>query len=410
MGSARIPRPVSSSATVLDMRNEVAGRLQARFAVWSSEPLRRHALAVALLMLTAALRWWPQVFDPLPQNDEMVYFRAFEAVARGGSPFVVSGYMAFSFLARVGAWGLELLGMPATLALLRVTNLAGLAVCVWCSSAWIPWSWRRRLLAGMLFVALAPAVRFGVVLGNLSLLMAGMLVAALLFWPRAPLVSGALLGLSVAVKPVAPGAIVALLFHRPDGGGRRHLLAAGVGAAVTAAIVLGSLPLETLVTKDIWFRLARTVSPYRFAHLLDLRGSVPVVMVLVVLLTVLVARSRRLGPTQCFALAVTAAIAATPVVWSHTLLVTLPLQVLALLVLYYRWEASRQPESRLAPHRLALPVEAALVILAVVAIQAAEGATNIYDQHLWIQWLGTIPPAVAPAALSGYLIRQTTAF
>jgi hypothetical protein len=106
---------------------------------------------------------------------------------------------------------------------------------------------------------------------------------------------------------------------------------------------------------------------------------------------------RRIGPTQCLALAITVTIASTPLVWSHTLVATIPLQVLALLVLHHRWSES----SRL---------EVALVVMAVVAIQAAEGATNIYDQHLLVQWLGVIPPAFAPAGLTAYLFRHTAEF
>jgi len=180
---------------------------------------------------------------------------------------------------------------------------------------------------------------------------------------------------------------------------------------VTAAtIVLASPGLETVLSKSIWLRLERTVSPYRFAYLLEWRGSEPIILVLVVLLAVAVARSRRLGATQCLALAATAAIAATPIVWSHTLLVTLPLQVLALLVLHQRWTGGTQPGGRAAPDRRALRVEAALVILAVVALQTAEGATNVYDQHFLIQWFGTMPPAIAPAALTAYLFRHTDPF
>jgi hypothetical protein len=334
----------------------------------------------------------------------MIYFAAFDAVAAGSSPFTVSGYLAFSALAYTGAWILDVAEQPLTLALFRSANLIGLGVCVWLSSAWLAWTWSRRLLASVLFVALAPAVGFGVELGNLSLLMAGMVIFALLSWPRRPLLAGSLLGLSVAVKPVAPAAIVALLFHRSDRVGRRHLVTGGTALAVSALIVLASPHLDSVLSKEIWFRLARTVSPYRFAHLLDLRGSEPIFFGLVLLLTAVIARRRVLGPTQCYALAATAAIAATPVVWSHTLLVTLPLQVLALLVLHQRWSpgGSDRPAS--------VRFEAALVILAVVAIQTAEGATNIYDQHLLIQWLGSIPPAIAPAALTGYVIRHTAAF
>lgn len=407
MGSseAGLERP---GATSDEGSEDATERLRERFTGWCEEPFARHALAVSLLILVAAARWWRQVFDPLPQNDETVYFAAFEAARQGASPYSVSGYLTFSSLAYVGAWGLDLLGRVPTLALFRLANLLGLATAIWCSTAWLPWSWGWRLSAGLTFVVLAPAVGFGVELGNLSLLMAGVMIFALLFWPRAPMSSGALLGLSTAIKPVAPGAIVALLCHRPARGGRQHLLTGSVAAALTAAVVLASPHLEAVLGREIWFRLERTVSPYRFAHLLGLRGSEPAVLGLVVLTTILVARSRVLGPVQCYALAATAAIAATPVVWSHTLLLALPLQVLALLVLHHRRSRGRLDDS--LPRRHVAWGEVALVVLAVVAIQGAEGATNIYDQHMLIQWLGTIPPAIAPAVLTFYLLRHTAPF
>jgi hypothetical protein len=407
MGSSDtgLARPQGGEAA---SRGAIASRLQARFSAWCQEPYGRHALAIAVLMLLAATRWWRQVFDPFPQNDETLYFAAFEAVRRGDSPFTVSGYLTFSSLAHFGAWSMDLLGRLPTLAIVRTANLVGLTACVWCASAWLPWRWERRLLASMLYVAVAPPVAFGVKLGNLSPMMAGMMIIALLFWPRLPVAAGALLGLSLTIKPVAPAAIVALLFHRPGAVGRRHLVAGSVAAIVAAAVVLGSPHLGTLLSKEIWFRLGTTVSPYRFAHLLGLEGSEPFVLGLVLLATILVARSRVLGRTQCYALAATAAIAATPVVWSHTLLVTLPLQVLALLVLAERHREFRRSGATRARH--SVWGEIALVVLAVVALQTAEGATNTYDQHFLIQWFGTLPPALGPAVLTGYLLRHTEPF
>ena len=63
--------PDSETAGVTDIeRADVAGLLAQRFAAWSTEPIARHILAILLLVLVAGSRWWRQVFDPLPQNDE----------------------------------------------------------------------------------------------------------------------------------------------------------------------------------------------------------------------------------------------------------------------------------------------------------------------------------------------------
>jgi uncharacterized membrane protein len=193
---------------------------------------------VLLLLVVVAVRWWRPLFSGEPQNDEMMYFGGFAAVARGDSPYTHSGYLTFSFLAYAGGWALEHLGRAPTIGLLRMINITGLAIAVWCSMAWIPWSWRQRVLAGALFIALAPAVGFAMILGNLSLAMAGLVIAGLMFWPQIPKTSGLLLGLSVVAKPVAPGAVITLLTHRPNRPGRKHLVAASVATAVAGLISL----------------------------------------------------------------------------------------------------------------------------------------------------------------------------
>lgn len=388
----------SNPPEVADPRAAVTERLARRFADWWSQPVSLHLLAVLLLVLVAALRWWPNVFAPRPLNDEMIYFRAFGNTQRGLSPFDRSGYLSFSLLAHLGGWSLTHLGEGTTLALLRAANLTGLSTTAWCSTAWAPWTLRGRWIAAALFVSLAPAVGFGMVVGNLSLLVSGMIVLALIGWPSRPLSAGGLLGGSIIAKPLAPGAIVALLSYRPAERGRTHLLAGGSAAVLAALIALGSPDLGRAIALDPWPRLARSVSPHRIGHLLGLDWSPLWITAGVALLTVLIARHYRLGPTQLLGLAVTASVAMTPIVWSHTLLVTLPLQALALAV-----AVDAATRRRHAPEIFA-------VVLGIAAIQLSEGATNLYDQHLLIQWLGALPPMIAPWLLLAYLYRRTTTF
>ena len=380
---------------------------EARLGEWLAEPLGRHLLAIVLLMLVATLRWWHNTLAPIPQNDETIYFDAFEAVARGDSPYTPTGYLTFSFLAYAGGWAIEHLGRLPTLVLLRLANFSGMALAVWFSAAWIPWTWRRRLLATSAYVALAPVISFGIVLGNLSMAMAGMLIPALMLWPRVPATSGFLMGLSVAMKPVAPGAIVTLASHRPSPATRRHLITAGIAAVIIGLIVLVPPHLSEMLSKDVWPRLGRSVSPHRFAYLLGLQGSVPFISAGIALLAVFIARRRPISQTRCLALALTITLATTPLVWSHTLLVALPTQVLALLILHHRWTHRAQLEADGKPGSPGIRVEVTLILLAVAALQVAEGATNIYDQHLLIQWLGSITPVISPAALTAYIFRHT---
>lgn len=378
--------------------NIPASRHEAARRSFLSEPLALHLLAVLLLLLVLLLRHQPVALAAEPINDESIYFDAFERVARGASPFGRSGYLTFSLLAHLGAWSLDTVGAAGTLILLRLANYAGAAIAVWCAAGFVARDWWLRLAAAALYLALAPAVAFGVFVGNLSLAVSGMIVVALVVWTRRPVVAGLLLGTSVVAKPLAPGAIVALAARRGDAGERRHLIAAGLAAAIALAVIALSPGLDRVVAIDPFPRLARSVSPHRLLHLLGWSGGVIWLSLAIALAVAFVARRRRLDVVHTMALATTAAVATTPLVWSHTLLVTLPLQAICLDIAWRRYRERAGGRTRRP-----LAVELIGVALAVAAIQLAEGATNIYDQPLWIQWLGALPPIAAPAALTAYL-------
>jgi hypothetical protein len=398
---------MSERATDLSV---TTGRLAGAFDTWRREPMRAHFAAILLLSLVAALRYWPYVFFPGPFNDEMFYFGAFQRVLEGLSPYTKSGFLYPPLTAHLGAWAVEHLGEGAVIALMRSVNLLGLAVTVWCSFAWTPWRWRSRLAAGALIIVLSPAIHFSLFLGNLSLTIAGLIVGGLLLWPRRPVLAGVLLGSSVAIKPLAPVALVTLLCHRPLDGRRRHLLAAGVGLLLTAVLLFGFPELDRMMRLAYWSRLERTVSLHRFAYLLGWQQGVLLISAAVAVVAIVVARWRPLGRTHLLALAVTAALAATPLVWAHTLVACLPVQVLALTtaLLRYRQEIGDGPAAGAIQVRRRHQL--LFVALGVIAIQFAEGPSGIYDQNLIIQWLGTIPPAVAPAALTAYIFKFVEPF
>ncbi|MDX1643843.1 MAG: hypothetical protein R3244_05735, partial [Thermoanaerobaculia bacterium] len=344
-------------------------RLEAARRSFLAEPLGLHLLAVLLLLLVLALRHATIALAAEPVNDESIYFDAFERVARGESPFDRSGYLTFSLLAHLGAWSLETIGAAGTLVLLRLANLAGAATAVWCAAGFVARNWWARLAGSALYLVVAPAVAVGVFVGNLSLAVSGMIVAALVVWTQRPVVAGLLLGTSVVAKPLVPGAIVALACRRGGAGERRHLIAAGLAAAIALAVIALSPGLDRVLAIDPFPRLARSVSPHRLLHLLGWSGGVIWLSIAIALGVALAARRRRLDAVRTIALASTAAVATTPLVWSHTLLVTLPLQAISLDIAWHRYRGRTGDDGQ---RRRA--AELTGVALAVAAIQLAEGA------------------------------------
>ena len=290
-------------------------------------------------------------------------------MASGGSPFSISGYLYPPALALVGGKLLGMMGESAVLLLLRVANLVGAATIVWCSIAWLPWDFRRRFLAAALYLCLAPVVGYSLCSGNVSNAVVAVTLLALLIWPSKPWAAGAGLGAGIAIKPIAPVAALAVLFHKPAQKGRAQLVA-GASALAIAAVLTAPLPwFRDMFAVDISIWLDRTVSLYRLAVMPGWTIS-PFLFTLIIAVATLVAvRLRTFAPTHLLVLATTAAIAASPMVRPHTLLLLLPVQFLALQVaLRRRSIRSAQGAARFEPW---------LILLAVVAIQLAEGATAL---------------------------------
>jgi hypothetical protein len=379
------------------------------FDRWARLPLRVHAGCLLVLMLVPLLRWWPMVTETqIPLGDEVAYFNAFELVAAGESPFEEPDYLYPSVFAYAGAWSLVHLGRTFTDALLQALNLLGLASAIWCSMAWLSWTVPRRLMAGAAFILLAPQVRYSVEFNNFSLAVAGMVLGGLLLVSRRPLVAGLLLGSSVALKPVAPMAVGCLLFARREGHPRRRWLAAAAAILVAAGLVLLFPHLDELLALTDTDRVAATISLHRFPKLFGFEVNALWISAPLALAALAVVARHLLGRARFLCFAVTASVAVTPLVWSHTLVVLLPLEVLALAVAADRWAILREkpPGSSLLPHWL----EPALVALAVAAIQLSAGAGSIGDQSVLLQLFGAGIPAVAPLALLAYLLGTTEPF
>ena len=198
-------------------------RLRAAFEVWAGWSAWRHVVAVLALALVALLRHGAAVTEREPLVDERFYLAAFHFAADGESPYAESGFYYPPAFAYAGAALLGPLGDGGMLVLLRGLNVLSLGFVAWLATAWLGTSlasrpWWRGLAVGAALISLTPAW-LGLLLGNLSFLAMAPMLGALLWWRRRPVIAGLMLGASLAVKPLAPVAILVLL-DRPSGGGR----------------------------------------------------------------------------------------------------------------------------------------------------------------------------------------------
>jgi hypothetical protein len=383
-------------------------RLATHYLDWCRRPALRHAACLALLTFMPLLRWSPALASREPLGDEPAYRAAFTQVAAGASPYVGTDYVYPAAFAFAGAWSAAHVGLESTMYLLRAANLAGLAVVVWCSLAWLSWPLPHRLVVGSAFVLLAPQVAHSVLLGNLSLAVSGLVIAGLLLVPKAPLVAGCLLGASLALKPIAPMIVPSLLAAVDRDERRARLVAGGAALVLTLALVLLFPYARELVALQETSRVATTVSLHRIPRLLGYQINALWISAPLALAALAVLRRRPLGHGRFLCFATTASVVVLPVVWSHTLILTLPLQVLALTVAADRLRSGAGREH--APRGLPWWLEPALVALAVASLQFAAGAGAIDDQGVVIQAAGALLPALAPIGLLAYLLAYTEAF
>ncbi len=348
------------------------------------------------LALVIAVRHWFHAVTPTALNDEIPYMRAVNFVLNGLSPYTRGLYLYPPLLAVVGARFVESFGEAAFLWLLRALSYLGMALTVWIGLLVVPWR-RWYLPAAIAFLCLAPAVTFSIVIHNISPLVAGATLLALWIWPRRPIAAGLLLGLAAVLKPMVFLVPFLLLAHRPSVGGQRHRIAGAVGM-VTTALLLWLPPYlpEMLSLASKTATIPRSVSFHRLAYLAGWEQNTIWVSGAIALVALLVVRRIELNRLEFMVVSVTASLMATPVLWSHTLVLAIPVQTMVLERLH-----ERRRDGRLRHHRF----EPIFVLLAVVAVQLSGGAGSVDDQGSAFQVFSTLPIAIAPLALAIYLMR-----
>lgn len=352
-------------------------------------------------------RWGSYLCSVEPLNDESIYLQAFQAVAAGRSPYSVGGFYYPATFAALGGWLIETLGEPATRWLLKLLSILGLASTMWVSLSLWEAPWGRRFLVAAAYLSLSPAVLYGIETGNISFAVIGSVLVALAIWSAQPWPAGILLGSSSAIKPLAPLAILALLFHRPVPATRRHLFA-GVAAAAVAAMILLSDPEYLGTSAQAMDRLPfiRSFSLNRILLLMNLEVSPVVVAAGLGALICLVARLCPMDRKTLICYGGLAAVLAVPIIWSHTLLLTLPLQVLALTraVSRHRQRQDRATGENEDWRTTCRRYELIFVILAVVALQFTEGLGAIDDQAVLFQIVILSGAYLAAPALMSYVL------
>lgn len=360
-------------------------------------PARRHLAGVALVAALLALRFAAELFSAGPIQDEEVYAAAFEQVRAGRSPYSVPQFYYLPPFALAGGFAVEKLGMPTALALLRTANMLAVAGLIWLATGCWRLGFVRRVVLAATYGALAPAVDLAIAWGNLSPLALILWLSAFLLFRRRPILAGAGYALAMLVKPVAAIGIGLLALHRPEPSEARPIwrrpqfLAGATTSALLLAALLPSPHLREFFGLSAGIpSAARSASLHRLLYCFGIEISALLLMVVVFFAALILLRRRKRGPAELYAFAAIAALLATPLVWSHTLLLVLPLQSAALAL------ASKRRDR----------VELLLVATAVLAIQMSNGLGGAETWPLAVQGLFVLLPCFAPLGLGIYLLGR----
>lgn len=367
-------------------------------AAKESEPDFRPAAAgwvwglVLVALLAGRYREW--VFQPTPLFDERIYLAAGRALLAGRSPFDAE-YLYLPGFAWLSARLLRLCGELPLLVAMRCFNLVAITFLALSGARLavrlgglgeLP----SRLVAAA-FLLLSPAVQTGIGSGNTTFPVAALIVIALELAPRRPWPAGLVLGASLVIKPLAPGGVAWLA------GCRSAERAWGLRCALPAfaLFLLGlcppSLLPDFLGQKPPGYSGDHNASLYRLAQLAGLEPSPQLWSVAICLGALAVSASRRRAGTQLFH-ALPAILAATPLVWNHTLCLVWPIEATALALAWRR--------------RAEKPLELVAVAGVILLLAGWQGTSALPPQALAARFALAAMVALAPSALAVYAWRR----
>jgi hypothetical protein len=362
-------------------------------------------LSIALLCHRTAL------FAPLAQQDEPVFVGAAIRAAAGGSPYLQDRYVYPPPLAKLGAWAVAVGGPDLFLGLVRALNVVATVALVVFAAGFAGLPPLRRYLLAALLVAALPIVAYGLWIGNPTSVAAALALAGWRIGERRPLGGAALVGMSLAFKPVALAGAVYLTIRwlaesRRSPGRVLEALAWLPAAGLCLAPWATELPALLYRMSEPAVLSLRNLS---FRRIFDGFGiDVPAGAVTAVVLAValLLARRRPVDALDRVHTAPVVALLALPLAWAHGFLFVLPLQVAAARLWWDRRELRSSGSDADLSSRWKL-AERWGVPLALAAIQGSASAGVELAAPEAVRAVVILLPMLAPAALLFYLRRAS---
>jgi hypothetical protein len=364
-------------------------------------------ISAALALAAGWLGWRSVLVAAHPLGDESAYLCAFAAARNGIDPYLsCPRFLYLPAFAWLGALAERLLGEPAVRAILRGCVLGGSTVVAVIAAAWTRWPARVQFAVAMACMFLPPVAE-SIEVGNLSPFVAALTLLALSTWSRLPVLAGLLLGAGLLLKPIALVAVVAMAAV-PGRERRRAWLAVSIAVALVGLVSwpwrdrLMALP----SFEDVQVQAHHRIALVRVLSTFGLRIPVALVAGLVAILAAMAVRWRAPASSEgrvqrVSTVAICASLLATPVVWSHTFILALPLLALALATAL---RAAREPH---AIDRKRPLLDLLLVIIAVLVVLESNASGDLgLDPLSTVGVLPILLPLLAPSALALYLGKR----
>lgn len=362
------------------------------------------ALGFSGVVAVAALANYTAILQPQPQQDEPDFVEAAELVVAGHSPYEQEKYNYPPPFAELGAIVLKHGGTGLFLGLMRGANLLAVAGLAIFAAGFAGLSIRGRFVLAAALVALLPVVHYSFWVGNTTPVAAGLALAGWHFGSRRPLLGAALVGVSLAFKPIALAGALYLsarwLLAAQKGRSRASaVLEVFAWAPVTALCLLpwaGELPalLQRMAEPPIFS--PRNLSLRRVFDGFGLDVPAAVITLAVLALAIGLTWRRPVDDLDRVHTAPVVALLALPVAWAHGFLFVLPLQVAAARRWWDRRSSRREPSWRSVVERWGVP-------LALALVQASASAGVEFDAPAGLRALIVLLPVLSPLALLAYL-------
>ena len=347
--------------------------------------------------------WWyrDELVARGVQSDLAGYLRAFDRYEAGGDPYDDPDFLYTPVFVVVGNAAYQALGPRAFVLAFRAAALLGVWVLVWLSLRPVRWAWPAALVAAALVVP-SGLTDNGIHCANLTLVLAPLLAVGLLLGETHPLLGGALAGSVNAIKPLGVTALAVATTPERGRAPRREqvIAAAAAGVAIAAWLLLVGRQLlpEMLSRARGKPEEGHHLSIHRALYQLGIHVPAVVVFAVVTALGCAIAWRYARTVEQRTAIGLAFSAMALPVVNPNTLLMSLPIQALALDRAAARWRTRSERTWRTV-------VELTIVGAAVIGVHGALGTVAFHDLPWPLGGLVTLIPHLEIAFLTLYALR-----